>query len=204
MERTRTESGCAAHPSRRRPSNIFCCAGTQGKEAPMPLRRAAELLPNDPEAQCNLEVLRALGFAGAVAVFPTSIERCRNTEAHSRRIFERQAGRRGRVPYHRPRCKARTRNCTIISAMRCSSSVSFEEAIPRYRSAPTMNPNVARYYSNLANALALGRLEQQLAAAVVRSSSIRKLAERTTGLVRLAAVGRVRGSRRAPTAAPVA
>jgi tetratricopeptide (TPR) repeat protein len=140
----------------------------QGKEAFMPLRRAAELLPSDPEAQCNLGGrLRALGhwqesllcFQRALKVVPDHVE----AQIQAADILSGSGRPREAVALYQrallqsPRAPELQNN--LGNALFALGQ--FEEAISRYRSALTMNPNVARIHSNLANALRkLGHLEE--------------------------------------------
>jgi tetratricopeptide (TPR) repeat protein len=140
----------------------------QGKEALMPLRRAAELLPNDPEAQCNLGgTLRALGhwqesllcFQRALKVVPDHVEaqiQAADILSGSGRPREAVALYQ-RALLHGPRAPE-VQN-SLGNALFALGQ--FEESISCYQSALATNPNVARLHSNLANALRkLGRLDE--------------------------------------------
>jgi tetratricopeptide (TPR) repeat protein len=140
----------------------------QGKEALMPLGRAAELLPNDPEAQCNLGGrLRALGrwqesllcFQRALKAVPDHLE----AQIQAADILSGSGRPREAVTLYERALLQSPRAAEVHNNLGNAlfQLGQFEEAISRYRSALATNPNVARLHSNLANALRkLGRLDE--------------------------------------------
>jgi tetratricopeptide (TPR) repeat protein len=140
----------------------------QGKEALGPLLRAAELLPQDAEAQCNLGgQLRAQGrwpeslhfFQRALLAVPDHLEAL----IQAADILSGSGRARDAVALYERALLQSPRAAQIHNNLGNAlfELGSYDEAIARYRSALESNPNVARIHSNLANALRkLGQLDE--------------------------------------------
>jgi tetratricopeptide (TPR) repeat protein len=134
----------------------------------MPLRRSAELLPSDPEAQCNLGgKLRALGhwqeallcFQRALQAAPDHLE----AQIQAADILSASGRPREAVALYQRALRQSPRAPEIQNNLGNAlfELRQFDEAISSYRSAIVLNPNVARIHSNLANALRkLRRLDE--------------------------------------------